>query len=207
MTCIPIHCFSKCCGKKQNKPRDQLLSLCGDSKNREMAFWAALAKANGATATENKGEDSCQDFSDIWALKRKADELRIQLEKQRLTQQLPLKTDEVFASLAALEKQLESVVQGKEASLAILRNPEEAEKSENSISLKRDRQSDLIESVDTLVGVIEQKQTHLANSSWIINQNWQSYGQELDKINRKLLQLEALIAKNAHNIEEIQNSV
>ena len=54
--------------------------------------------------------------------------------------------------------------------------------------------------------VIEHKQHHLANSSWIINQNWDAYGQDLDNINRKLLQLEATLAKNVQDIKDIQNS-
>ena len=134
-----------------------------------MAFWAALSNANGASEYKTEEETAqkernCEDtekiFKELWTSKRKADELRIQIERQKLNQHWsdPLNTEEVFDSLVSLEEQLKSVVQAKEHYLAILRNPDST--SENSLPLKRDRQSDLIESVDTLVSCICFKKFH-----------------------------------------------
>ena len=89
--------------------------------------------------------------------------------------------------------------------LNFLRNPEST--SENSLSLRRDRQKDLIESFDLLVKIIESKQTHLANASWILNQNWNEYGNHLTSVNKKLLQVEASLARNLQQVKNIRQTI
>ena len=69
------------------------------------------------------------------------------------------KSEEIVDSLSVLEKELDSATKDKETCLNILRNPETI--AENSLSLRRDRQADLIQSFDCLVKIIESKQSHI----------------------------------------------
>ena len=154
-----------------------------------MAFLDALSKAKSASDYKSdKFEVSIEEsrsilsdqeaefhqiYTEILQLKQQTAELKIQIKRQKLTQHFSNSSEEIVESLNVLESQLEAVIKDKDSCLNILRNPESA--SDNSLSLRRDRQKDLIESFDFLVKIIESKQTHLANSSWILNQNWNEY--------------------------------
>ena len=136
-----------------------------------MAFSIALAKAKGASqykpstdfeesdskssleldATENSRADLLQN---IFELKQQTDDLRIEIEKQRLNQywENQLASPEILQKLEILESQLKSVLNSKDACLSILRNSvSKSSELENSLSLKRDRQADLVKTFDTLV--------------------------------------------------------
>ena len=151
-------------------------------------------------------ENYFQTFKDIWTLKEETANLKVQIKRQALNQQWKnnLACENVQKSLEDIEHHLDSVIKDKDNCLNVLRNPETA--SNNSLSLKRDRQSELIDSFERLVKVIGSKQNHISDSSWIANQNWPRYGQELCNLNRKLLQLEASLAKNLQEIKAIKNS-
>ena len=125
-----------------------------------MAFLDALSKAKSASEfksdnfevsieesksilTEHETEFH-QIYNEILQLKQQAAELKIQIKRQKLTQHYSLQSEEVFDSLTVLEKELDSAIKQKESCLNILRNPETI--TENSLSLRRDRQSDLMQS-------------------------------------------------------------
>ena len=131
----------------------------------------ALAKAKGASqykpidfeesdskstfeidATENSRADLLQNIFD---LKQQTDDLRIQIERQRLNQywENQLASPEILQKLEILASQLKSVLDSKDACLSILRNSvsKSSESENNSLSLKRDRQADLVKTFDTLV--------------------------------------------------------
>ena len=138
-----------------------------------MAFSIALAKAKGASqykpttdfeesdskssfeldATENSRADLLQN---IFELKQQTDDLRIEIEKQRLNQywENQLASPEILQKLEILESLLKSVLNSKDACLSILRNSvSKSSELENSLSLKRDRQADLVKTFDTLVNI------------------------------------------------------
>ena len=131
----------------------------------------ALAKAKGASQykpivfeesnskstleidaiTENSKADLLQKIFD---LRQQTDDLRIQIERQRLNQywENQLASPEILHKLEVLESQLKSVLDSKDACLSILRNSvSKSSELENSLSLKRDRQADLVKTFDTLV--------------------------------------------------------
>ena len=133
----------------------------------------ALAKAKGASqykpidfeesdskstfeidATENSRADLLQNIFD---LKQQTDDLRIQIERQRLNQywENQLASPEILQKLEILASQLKSVLDSKDACLSILRNSvsKSSESENNSLSLKRDRQADLVKTFDTLVSI------------------------------------------------------
>ena len=186
-----------------------------------MAFLDALSKAKSASeyqsdnfevsadnsrlVFENLEPDFHQIYSEILQIKQQTAELKIQIKRQKLTQHYSLGSEEVLESLSALEKQLDAVIKDKDSCLNILRNPESI--SENSLSLRRDRQADLIQSFDSLAKIIEAKQSHIANASWILNQNWNVYGQDLTSVNKKLLQVEASLARNLQQVNNIRKTI
>ena len=133
----------------------------------------ALAKAKGASQykpidfeesnskstleidaiTENSKADLLQKIFD---LRQQTDDLRIQIERQRLNQywENQLASPEILQKLEILESQLKSVLNSKDACLSILRNSvSKSSELENSLSLKRDRQADLVKTFDTLVNI------------------------------------------------------
>ena len=135
----------------------------------------ALAKAKGASQykpidfeesnskstleidaiTENSKADLLQKIFD---LKQQTDDLRIQIERQRLNQywENQLASPEILQKLEVLESQLKSVLDSKDACLSILRNSvSKSSELENSLSLKRDRQADLVKTFDTLVNIYD----------------------------------------------------
>ena len=135
----------------------------------------ALAKAKGASQykpidfeesnskstleidaiTENSKADLLQKIFD---LKQQTDDLRIQIERQRLNQywENQLASPEILQKLEVLESQLKSVLDSKDACLSILRNSvSKSSELENSLSLKRDRQADLVKTFDTLVSIYD----------------------------------------------------
>ena len=186
-----------------------------------MAFLDALSKAKSASEyqsdnfevstdnsrliLENLEPDFHQIYSEILQIKQQTSDLKIQIKRQKLNQHYSLGSEEVFESLNALEKQLDAVIKDKDSCLNILRNPESI--SENSLSLRRDRQADLIQSFDSLAKIIEAKQSHIANASWILNQNWNVYGQDLTSVNKKLLQVEASLARNLQQVNTIRKTI
>ena len=186
-----------------------------------MAFLDALSKAKSANEykpdqfeiSEDESKvtfseqepDSYQIYNEILQLKQQTAELKIQIKRQNLTQHFSHSSEEIVESLNLLESQLEAVIKDKDSCLNFLRNPEST--SENSLSLRRDRQKDLIESFDLLVKIIESKQTHLANASWILNQNWNEYGNDLTSVNKKLLQVEASLARNLQQVKSIRQTI
>ena len=135
----------------------------------------ALAKAKGASQykpidfeesnskstleidaiTENSKADLLQKIFD---LRQQTDDLRIQIERQRLNQywENQLASPEILHKLEVLESQLKSVLDSKDACLSILRNSvSKSSELENSLSLKRDRQADLVKTFDTLVSIYD----------------------------------------------------
>ena len=135
-----------------------------------MAFNIALSKAKSAsqytpptfeaersfTFTEKapESDSKLQTFNEIWALTQKADALRVQIEAERLSRawENPLSAPEILLSLQNLERQLVSVVSAKDACLSILRNPVSLSVvNSNSLSLKRDRQAELVDLFEILV--------------------------------------------------------
>ena len=187
-----------------------------------MAFLDALTKAKRASeykfdkfeieSSSEKLESSenpryCEIFEEIWSLKQETADLKIQIQRQKLNTQWQNKLagQEIFENLDNLEKNLDAVNQDKDNCLEILRNPETS--SENSLSLKRDRQNELIQAFEHLVKIIHAKPSHLSDLNWINNQNWPVYGQELIQINRKLLHLEAALAKELQEIKSIRKNV
>ena len=135
----------------------------------------ALAKAKGASQykpidfeesnskstleidaiTENSKADLLQKILD---LRQQTDDLRIQIERQRLNQywENQLASPEILQKLEVLESQLKSVLDSKDACLSILRNSvSKSSELENSLSLKRDRQADLVKTFDTLVNIYD----------------------------------------------------
>ena len=135
----------------------------------------ALAKAKGASQykpidfeesnskstleidaiTENSKADLLQKICD---LRQQTDDLRIQIERQRLNQywENQLASPEILQKLEVLESQLKSVLDSKDACLSILRNSvSKSSELENSLSLKRDRQADLVKTFDTLVNIYD----------------------------------------------------
>jgi len=140
-----------------------------------MAFLDALSKAKSASdyksdqfeiSVEESGPILADEeaefhkiYNEILQMKQKTAELKIQKKRQKLTQDYSIRSEEVVDSLNLLEKELDSAIKDKETCLNILRNPETS--TENSLSLRRDRQADLIQSFDCLVKIIESKQSHI----------------------------------------------
>lgn len=135
-----------------------------------MAYNIALSRAKSAsqyipptfeansfspsTKEERESAPQPQTFDEIWILKQKADALRVQIEREKLSRawENPLSTSEILLSLQNLEQQLASVVSSKDACLAILRNPVSLSVvNNNSLSLRRDRQAELVDLFDILV--------------------------------------------------------
>ena len=56
-------------------------------------------------------------------------------------------------------------------------------------------------------GIARDKQDHSANLSWVSNQNWSEFGQELLTVCTKLLKLEASLANQLQEIQGIRQSV
>ena len=178
-----------------------------------MAFQDVLAKAKVAekftaksTSIEESAEEDCalEIFQEIWKLKEESHKLKSQLKHQKSKEywKNPLECDETIDSLEQVDQSLEQVLKDKDLLLSILRNPQTD--SDNSLSLKRDRQVDLIDAIGTLAKIVECKQTHLANSAWLDNQSWPTYGKDLDKVNQKLLHIEAKLAKELQDIKRIK---
>ena len=184
-----------------------------------MAFSAFLSKANGEieyqspsfsveeSVFEKSSATEPPNFNEILELKDRANELRVQIEELRLKQvwQDQINRENTAGNLQTIENQLKSILESKSTCLSILRNPQSS--TGNSLSLSRDSQSKLSEAFEVLGKIVDSKQEHLANSSWILNQNWSLYGQELTNVNTKLLRVEANLAKNLENIESIRSTV
>ena len=177
-----------------------------------MAFEETLRKAKKASEYQNENcsleesetSESEKLFQEICTLQQQVVELQSQSQQEKLRQNWanPLASDEVNSAIEILEKRLKEVNESKESCLNILRNPQSS--SENSLSLSRNSQADFIQVFQTLSEIIESKQTHLANSSWINNQNWSNYDQDLDQINKKLLTIEASLATKLQEINAIR---
>ena len=150
-----------------------------------MAFSIALAKAKGATqyrsndkivtdsdstfGIEAKTDERFELLGNVFQLKKETDNLRVEIEEQRLKQDWEnhLASTKILEALKSFETQLNAVINTKEACLSIFRksvsrkltilkllHPQESEKAsdlENSLSLKRDRQAELVQAFDTLV--------------------------------------------------------
>ena len=135
-----------------------------------MAFSIALAKAKGATqyrstdfietnsdstfGIEAKIEERFELVGNLFQLKKETDNLRVEIEEQRLKQDWEnhLASTKILEALKSFETQLNAVINTKEACLSILRNSvSKSSDLENSLSLKRDRQAELVQAFDTLV--------------------------------------------------------
>ena len=182
-----------------------------------MAFSTFLSKATCETEYQSpsfSAEESVFEkpsiihsrFDEILELKDKANQLRVQIEELRLKRlwEDQINNQNTVQNLETIEKQLQSIVESKTTCLNILRNPQSS--TGNSLSLSRDAQSKLIEAFDDLGKIVETKQEHLANASWIINQDWNSYGKELSNVNTKLLRVEANLARTLEDINAIQST-
>lgn len=55
--------------------------------------------------------------------------------------------------------------------------------------------------------IAQDKQDHAANLSWVTNQNWTEFGQELLTVSTKLLKLEASLANHLQEIKDVRKSV
>ena len=184
-----------------------------------MAFSAFLSKANGEidyqrpsfsveeSVFEKSPTTEPPKFNEILELKDRANQLRVQIEELRLKQvwQDQINQQNTLENLQSIENQLQSILESKSTCLNILRNPQSS--TGNSLSLSRDSQSKLSEAFEILGKIIDSKQEHLANSSWILNQNWSLYGQELTNVTTKLLRVEANLAKSLENIDSIRSTV
>ena len=135
-----------------------------------MAFSIALAKAKGATqyrsndkivtdsdstfGIEAKTDERFELLGNVFQLKKETDNLRVEIEEQRLKQDWEnhLASTKILEALKSFETQLNAVINTKEACLSILRNSvSKSSDLENSLSLKRDRQAELVQAFDTLV--------------------------------------------------------
>ena len=52
---------------------------------------------------------------------------------------------------------------------------------------------------------MESKQEHLSNTNWVINQNWEKFGQDLESVQTKILKAQAVLSNDLENIQAIGN--
>ena len=140
-----------------------------------MAFNSALAKAKGAnqykpivfeeslaTNCSTSDLDSSENttrtdlLNKIFKLKQETDLLRVNIEREKLKQDWEniLASEDSLMSVQSFEIRLESVIDAKEACLSILRNSvTNSLVVENSLSLRRERQAELVQVYETLVSL------------------------------------------------------
>ena len=53
--------------------------------------------------------------------------------------------------------------------------------------------------------ILESKQEHLSNTNWVINQNWEKFGQDLESVQTKILKAQAVLSNDLENIQAIGN--
>ena len=141
-----------------------------------MAFNSALAKAKGAnqykpivfeeslaTNCSTSDLDSSENttrtdlLNKIFKLKQETDLLRVNIEREKLNQDWEniLASEDSLMSVQSFEVRLESVIDAKEACLSILRNSvTNSSVVENSLSLRRERQAELVQVYETLVSLV-----------------------------------------------------
>ena len=113
----------------------------------------------------------------------------------------PLADPELVSRIVDVSNRLTKVVHEKENILETLRHPI----AENSIPWRRDRQADLVDSLDYLKKLSENKDVNNSNADWIENQNWDGFaGKELPAVETKILKLEAEIATGLKECKNIK---
>lgn len=171
-----------------------------------MAFNDNLKKAKSASQHFKKdiiatNEDKKTDFKDIRNIRQQIKTLKSHLKEQKIETNWE-NPEEYHQSINQSHQDLDQVLCLKESLLNILRNSEA--KSDNSLCLKREVQAELIETFQDLIKIVESKHTHIANLTWISNQNWTCIGQDLEQTNWKILHIEALLSKNLQEIKNIE---
>lgn len=172
-----------------------------------MAFMDTLSKAKSAREYSKKEIASCVNeeskvcFQEIRTLKQEIKTVKNRLKKQNLQSSWE-NCQEICQSIEEIKQDLEQVLVLKESLLNILRSSEAT--SDNSLCLKREIQADFIETFQDLIQIVESKQSHIANLTWISNQNWTTYGQDLEQVNKKLLHIEASLDKTLQEIKTIK---
>lgn len=103
----------------------------------------------------------------------------------------PLENPRVVSRVDNLSSRLTEIAEEKDQILDSLRNPI----AENSISLKKENQANLVDSIRYLKHLSGNKGSNTVNASWLEEQDWTLFGKkDLPVIETKILKLEAEIA-------------
>lgn len=103
----------------------------------------------------------------------------------------PLENPKVVSRIDNLSSRLTEIAEEKDQILESLRNPI----AENSISLKKENQANLVDSIRYLKHLSGNKDSNTVNASWLEEQDWTLFGKkDLPVIETKILKLEAEIA-------------
>jgi len=103
----------------------------------------------------------------------------------------PLENPRVVSRVDNLSSRLTEIAEEKDQILDSLRNPI----AENSISLKKENQANLVDSIRYLKHLSGNKDSNTVNASWLEEQDWTLFGKkDLPVIETKILKLEAEIA-------------
>jgi hypothetical protein len=103
----------------------------------------------------------------------------------------PLENPRVVSRIDNLSSRLTEIAEEKDQILESLRNPI----AENSISLQKENQANLVDSIKYLKHLSGNKDSNTINASWLEEQDWTLFGKkDLPVIETKILKLEAEIA-------------
>ena len=53
--------------------------------------------------------------------------------------------------------------------------------------------------------IVYSKQDHLSNANWVLNQDWEKFGKDLELVQTKILKLQAVLSNDLENIQSIGN--
>lgn len=103
----------------------------------------------------------------------------------------PLENPRVVSRIDNLSSRLSEIAEEKDQILESLRNPI----AENSISLQKENQANLVDSIRYLKHLSGNKDANTLNASWLEEQDWKLFEKkDLPVIETKVLKLEAEIA-------------
>jgi len=123
-------------------------------------------------------------------------------DKLKETWSYKLGSPEVVTKLVDISDRLSNIIERKETLLETLRNPI----AENSIPWKKEKQIDLVQTINYLKQLSDNKETDKSNASWIENQNWEQFtDKELPAVETKILKLEADIAQEVKECKVIKS--
>jgi len=123
-------------------------------------------------------------------------------DKLQETWSYKLGSPEVVTKLVDISDRLSNIIERKETLLETLRNPI----AENSIPWKKEKQIDLVQTINYLKQLSDNKETDKSNASWIENQNWEQFtDKELPAVETKILKLEADIAQEVKECKVIKS--